>query len=111
MKKIAFHISNFSFRGTEIATFDYSYYNKHFLKNKSYICCFKSCFTNPDFNELALKKFSNEFKINIFENILEYNKFLLENKIQFIYIIKYGLKNDEIPFSIPTFIHCLHHNL
>ena len=39
--KVAFHIYHFSFRGTEIAAFDYAYYNQTILKNKSIRIYFK----------------------------------------------------------------------
>ena len=54
-KICGFHVSHFTFRGTETATHDYAYYNQSILKNKSIIFTPKEHTLPP--NKDILEKF------------------------------------------------------
>ena len=53
---IGFYSNQLSFRGTEVAMFDYAYYNETLLKNKSFIFYEKNNLNN-DID--VIKKFNN----------------------------------------------------
>ena len=72
MKTIAFHLNTMSERGTEISTFNYAFYNRRILKNKSIIIAKrKKIFNFLEKKYIDLAKTFNFFNDN---NILIYNK-------------------------------------
>ena len=104
---IAFHVSNFSFRGTEVATFDYAYYNIKILKNDSIIVYPKN--RNKDIENIDMfNKFKNNFKIYCYDTLGELETYLQSLNCRGIYFIKYGKKDELEMKSIPTFIHCVY---
>jgi hypothetical protein len=102
MKTIAFHTPSICVRGTNVALYDYAYYNKTLLKNKSVIFVPKENIEKSD--PLAVSKFLKEFKIVHYTDL---EKSLEKEQCDILYCIKYG-KNDGI-FSrrIKTVIHCV----
>ena len=66
---IAFHVYNFSFRGTESALYDYANKNETLLKNKSIIVVPEIIHfvNNPD----VIMKFTSRFKIFLYKNYNE----------------------------------------
>jgi hypothetical protein len=63
--KIAFHSKQLSMRGTEVALFDYAYFNREYLGNESLIISDKK-------NDLAaLRKFQDHFDLYLYEEFSE----------------------------------------
>lgn len=60
MKNIAFWSNQLGERGTEIAMYDYAYYNQTLLNNKSFI--FYEI-NNGNNNLNVINKFSKQFKV------------------------------------------------
>lgn len=106
---IAFHVSNFSFRGTEVATFDYALMNKIILHNESLI--FIPSKTDTKNNEVY-DKFSKHFKIIFYKDEDTLQTELRDNGVQGIYFITGGYKTSitERDYGIPSFIHCVFSN-
>ena len=103
--KIAFHLYHFSYRGSEVATFDYAYYNRRILNNISIIVVPKNS-SQPPIPEVV-SRFSKEFPIFYYDNIKELEQICINEKIDVFYVLKYG-KNDGIFLTtIPTFVHCV----
>jgi hypothetical protein len=102
--KIAFHVNQFTYRGTESALFDYAWGNINILKNESVIVSpFKSMNKN---NNEVVNKFSKSFgEIYYYNKSEELEEWCLFNKVDAIYVIKWG-KLDEFVWNIPTLIHC-----
>ena len=102
--KIAFHLYHFTFRGTEVATFDYAIYNRLILDNISIIVTPKDQ-KPPDRN--AIEKFGREFPIFYYNNIEDLESICREEKVDALYVLKYG-KNDGLFLkSTPTWVHCV----
>ena len=104
MKKIAFNVSNFSFRGSEIALFDYAFFNVKLLNNISIIVTpSDGKYKNND----VKKKFTNEFPIFYYDSLTHLEEICRNQEINYLYTIKYG-KNDGIVLQyIPTIVHCV----
>lgn len=98
MKKIAFHSNQLCLRGTEVALFTYAKYNEDILKNKSVI------FSNPNANMDALPKFKKRFEVQLMD-WGSYERYLLDNNFDYLYIIKGGSNDGYCLESIPTIIH------
>lgn len=105
-KKIAFYSNQLGERGTEIALYDYAYYNETMLNNKSIIIYNKN---HPWNNENAIKKFQNRFEvfgISSDTNAPEIDSILLLQKCDIIYMILYGTP-IQVPREAKVCIHCV----
>lgn len=109
-KIIAFHVYNFSYRGTESALYDYADKNETILKNKSFIVSPSNSDMRNDIN--VIFKFSNRFEIFLYNSFDHLKSILKEQKTNYMYVIKGGSK-DELTnrfneMDIPLLIHCVY---
>jgi hypothetical protein len=88
--KIGFYQPHLCLRGTTVAMFDYAFYNQKLLNNESVIFYDKNDHRN---NQTVINKFSI-FKLVPLESILEFDKAIESEKLDAIYIVKGGKKND-----------------
>lgn len=102
--KIAFHVYQFTFRGSEVALFDYAVYNRLVLGNISVIVAPKVQQTT---DVLVLEKFRREFSIIYYEDIEDLESICMIEKINALYTIKYGKDDGLILKNIPTWVHCV----
>lgn len=113
MTKIAFHINQFSIRGTEVATFDYAYYNKQYLNNESIIVApiNHKQHTHPisgiTYNSEIEKKFRDNFEIFLYSSNKDLDDILIRESCDGLYILKSGQNDGMISNIIPTFVHCV----
>lgn len=106
-KKIAFHTPQLDVRGTCVALYDYALYNETLLGNKSLIIVDKT----KSSDVLAIRKFTNRFPVYFYDKKESLHDFLLQQKCDILYTIKYG-KNDGLDFNagdrkVKTVIHCV----
>jgi glycosyltransferase involved in cell wall biosynthesis len=105
MIKIGFWSNQLCERGTEIALYDYAYYNQIILKNKSYIFYDKN---NNNNNESVINKFKKEFDIVVgVNNFDEVDKLLIENDIHILYNIKGGHNDNKLSKVAKNVNHCV----
>jgi glycosyltransferase involved in cell wall biosynthesis len=108
--RVAFHVSHFSFRGTEVAVYDYAHYNEKLLGNKSIIVAPTSAQTSEKSHKDVLAKFRNRFQILFYDSNDSFKSYLINSQIDVLYYIKYGVR-DELPVfngKIKTVIHCVY---
>lgn len=103
--KIAFHIYHFTPRGSEVATFDYAYYNQKLLNNESIIVSPKIR-SQPD-DLTVVFKFEKEFRIFEYKNIDELEELCKKEKVDAFYVLKYGVDDKLQLKNIPTWVHCV----
>lgn len=103
--KIAFHVNHFTFRGSEVAAFDYALYNRTILNNLSFIVSPKN--SSQPVDENVLRKFSERFNIFLYDSIEDLEKICQREKADAIYFIKYGTNDGLVLKSIPSLIHCV----
>jgi beta-1,4-mannosyl-glycoprotein beta-1,4-N-acetylglucosaminyltransferase len=102
---IGFHSNQLCERGTEIAMYDYAYYNQKLYGNKSVIFYCKHSLNN-DSN--AITKFEKEFKCYAYDDFSDIDKFILDEKIDYFYNIKGGEKSDnQLVTKCPNLIHAV----
>lgn len=106
MKTIAFYDNNLCLRGTSIALYQYALYNELILGNKSIII------SQPHGDLSAIDKFQKKFNVKLLQfNSFDYEKYLLENNVDFFYVIKSGNSSDGLCLNnIPTLVHCVFTN-
>lgn len=99
--KIAFHSNQLGERGTEIALYDYAYYNKTILGNDSVIISSKNSRLD------SLSRFKKNFKVFLYNDFSEVDAFLQKENVDIFYTIKYG-KDDGIVSKIcKNAVHCV----
>ncbi len=103
--KIAFHVYQFTFRGSEVATFDYAIYNRRILNNISIIVSPKNQISIPD--KSVLEKFNKEFTILYYDNLQDLENICKEEKVDAMYSIKYGTNDGLVLKDLPTWVHCV----
>lgn len=113
--RVAFHLYNFSLRGSEIATFDYAKGNKDVLNNESVIICpldireKRDYLGNLTYNDRVEQMFTEEFgKIYLYASQSDLAKLLAHLECDVFYILKSG-ENDGIGegLSVKTVVHCV----
>jgi len=89
-------------RGTTVAMYDYAYYNKYILKNRS-IILYDS--TRDDTIPLIVEKFKKEFDVFSTDNFNKVDKILIENKCDILYVTKAGANDNKFSNIVKTVIH------
>lgn len=111
--KIAFLLQHFSIRGSEVAVYDYAYYNQILLKNISIIVVPNNYETQRHYtgflihNEEVEKKFRKMFQVIIYSSHDDLNNILIREECDAIYQLKSGEKNGICNFSVPYLVHCV----
>lgn len=91
MKQVAFHSNQLGIRGTEVALYDYAYYNEVLLGNKSYIL------SDGNSDLTTLNKFQKKFEVFLYNKFEECFSFVQQKKISHVYYIKGGDDSKLIP--------------
>ena len=89
--KIGFHTNGLSFRGAEIAVFDYAFHNQALLKNDSII--FYKASSKSELE--VVEKFKQHFKIIPYESIDQLSKLSEQENLDLMYFIKSGERDGD----------------
>ena len=89
---IAFFAAHLAERGTEVALFDYAYYNQKILNNKS-IVIYQTHSTNQ---KKIIKKFAENFELFHVNNFSEVDPILTKHNVSHIYFIRYGILDTNL---------------
>jgi GR25 family glycosyltransferase involved in LPS biosynthesis len=111
--KIAFHVTTFSIRGTEIAIYDYALYNQKLLGNRSIILVPKNhVYHKHPANGLTRNldienKFRNTFQVFEYDSIQHMDEILEREGCGLFYVLKGGHNDGIVSKVVPTAIHCV----
>ena len=97
--KIAFHSNQLGIRGTEIALYDYAYYNRELLNNESVII------SDANSDLAALDKFTNEFDVFLYKDFSEVHQYIQQQNIDAIYYIKAGFNDGKLVPGVKNLVH------
>jgi len=104
MSVIAFHSNHLSISGSEVALFDYAFYNQTLLGNESVIIAKNNAIDDNG----VVDKFNKNFKTVIrYNNFSEVEKLLDENNVDIFYAIKSGEYDGIISRGRKTVIHAV----
>jgi hypothetical protein len=103
---IGFNSNQMGERGTEIALYDYAYYNQQILKNKSIIFYPKN---SPNNCDEVIKKFKKVFKCYAYNNYSDIDQIVLDENINLVYNIKYGIADSNSLNNCPCINHGVFH--
>jgi hypothetical protein len=102
--KIGFHSNAMTLRGTEIALYDYAFFNQTILGNQSII------YYNPkvSINDVnVISKFKQQFELIPYENFKTLDHLANSKKIDAMYLIKSGERDERILNEVPCLIHAV----
>lgn len=97
--KIVFHSNQLGVRGTEIALFDYAFYNREILGNESIIVSDR----NSDLS--AYNKFKNEFEVFLYDDFREVISLVDQQRIDAVYYQKSGQIDGKLVPNAKNFVH------
>jgi hypothetical protein len=101
--RIGFHTNNLSFRGAEIAVFDYALHNQSLLQNESLIFYKSHLPSEPT----VIEKFSKHFKLLPYQSNADLARLADQEKIDLLYFIKSGERDGDIISNVPCAIHAV----
>ncbi len=99
--KIAFHSNQLGVRGTEIALYDYAFYNREILGNKSIIVSDR----NADMS--AYEKFNREFEVILYDRFEEVIPILHSKRIDVAYFQKSGQYDGKLIPNMKNVVHSI----
>ncbi len=102
--KIVFHSNQLSLRGTEVALFDYAYFNQTILGNESIVVFDKK---SPNNAPAALRKFEANFLTLGYDSFDEVDALISEHRADLLYCIKSGKRDGKLSKTVPTMVHAV----
>ncbi len=103
-KKIIFLTNQLSVRGTEVALYDYAYFNQELLNHSSIVAYKKNSLDN---DSKVIEKFKGQFELLPYENLRELERLPQFNSADLMYVIKSGEIDDLVSQVIPTMVHAV----
>lgn len=104
MLKIIFQSNQLSVRGTEVAMFDYAFYNEKLLGNRSLIAFNKNSANN---NQTVIEKFKSNFSVFGYSTLKELDSYIKSENVDLMYSIKAGERDEVISKVVPTMVHAV----
>lgn len=101
--RIGFHTNNLSFRGAEIAVFDYALHNQSLLHNESLIFYKSKLPSEPS----VVSKFEKNFKIFAYQDTNHLARLADQEKLDLLYFIKSGERDGDIVGNVPCAVHAV----
>ena len=101
--RIGFHTNNLSFRGAEIAVFDYALHNQTLLNNESLVFYKSKLPSEPT----VVSKFEQHFKIFAYQDTDHLARLADQEKLDLLYFIKSGERDGDIISNVPCAVHAV----
>lgn len=101
---VAFHSAHMTFRGTEVALFDYAHHNEKTLGNKSVIILPEH---NAKSDSPVYQRFRERFPVLTYRSKETLDETLLAARVERLYCIKNGWNDGLFSRSVPTCIHAI----
>jgi hypothetical protein len=101
--RVGFHTNQLSFRGAEIAVYDYAFHNQALLQNESLIF-YKSDRTSEP---TVIQKFQKHFKLFPYQDNAQLAKLAQKEKLDLLYFIKSGERDGDLIDTVPCAIHAV----
>lgn len=104
MKRIVFQSNQLSVRGTEVALYDYAWFNQAILGNESVVVYDRNSASN---SQEVIGKFASSFKVIGYDNFSEVDPIIEREKADLFYAIKAGKRDGVISQIVPSMIHAV----
>jgi len=103
LKKILFHTNQLSLRGTEVALFDYAFYNQKMFGNLSIIVTPKAA----SHEDSVIKKFQKYFDVIFYKDINELKVIAKHQQADIFYALKAGNNDGVVIDGLKNCIHAV----
>lgn len=101
--RVGFHTNHLSFRGAEIAVYDYAFHNQAILQNESLVF-YKSKYQSEP---TVIQKFEKQFKLFPYQDTAQLAKLAEQQNLDLLYFIKSGERDGDIVNTVPSAIHAV----
>ena len=101
--KVGFHLSQLSYRGADIAVFDYAFHNQTLLQNESVIFYKTERPSEPE----VVEKFGQYFKLIPHQDNVQLAKLADQEKLDTLYFIKSGHRDGDLIANVPCAVHAV----
>jgi hypothetical protein len=101
--KVAFHSNQLGLRGTEIALYDYAFYNQHLLGNESIIYCRRSGEVHPAVH----RKFAAQFECVFYDEFRDLESISSRRDVRHTYFIKAGPRDGQELAATRNLVHAV----
>src|SRR5690606_30499492 len=102
--KIVFHSNQLSLRGTEVALFDYAYFNQKILGNESVVVYDRN---NDNNSDEVIQKFGQAFPTYGYNSFDEVDSIVKKHEAALLYCIKSGKRDGKVSKLVPTMVHAV----
>ena len=102
--KILFHSNHLGIRGTEVALFDYAYFNQTILGNESVIAYDRNRRENAP---QVIEKFQKHFPVHAYADFSELDGIIGTTRCERAYFIKAGTKDGKVSNTVPSLVHAV----
>jgi hypothetical protein len=102
--KILFHSNHLGIRGTEVALFDYAYFNQTILGNESVVAYDRNRQENAP---QVIEKFQKHFPVHAYDDFSELEGIVGTARCDRAYFIKAGNKDGKISNNVPSLVHAV----
>jgi hypothetical protein len=102
--KILFHSNQLGIRGTEVALFDYAFFNQTILGNESAIAYDA---TGRDNDPRIVATFQKHFPVDSYSNFSEFDGLVRRSACDRAYFIKPGYKDGKLTAIVPSVVHAI----
>ncbi|MEC7987187.1 MAG: hypothetical protein VX278_18605 [Myxococcota bacterium] len=103
--RLAFLLEAPNVRGTTVATYDYAHYAEELLGHESIIICNRS--KEAECHPLGVQRIQQRFPVLYIDDLSELNATLKREKIDFMYNIRTGHREDGVPDVCRSGIHVM----
>jgi hypothetical protein len=109
LKIVGFLSNKLTLRGTEVAMYDYAYFNEKILNNESIIITrdYEKISGDFDVSLDAYNKFKSRFRVEYYQRQQDIDDIVEKNNITHLYIIKAGSNDGLISTKCKNLIHCV----
>ena len=102
--KILFHSNHLGIRGTEVALFDYAYFNQSILGNESVVAYDRNRRENAP---QVIEKFQKHFPVHPYADFSELDGIVGATRCERAYFIKAGAKDGKVSNTVPSLVHAV----
>ncbi len=104
MRTILFNSNQLGIRGSEVALYDYAYFNEAILGNRSVIAYDRN---SPENHVEVVAKFEQSFGVHAYDDFSEVEGLLEAERCDGLYVIKWGFRDGKISRAVPNLIHAV----
>jgi predicted O-methyltransferase YrrM len=99
--RIGFHSNQLGLRGTDVALYDYAYFNREILGNESIII------SDAGGDMAGLEKFQREFEVLLYDDFVQVERFVEEKGIDAVYYQKAGKYDGKLVANARNLVHAV----